>query len=265
MPGRRSPKGPNMRILLNAFLLCNDGDALGTIEPVLKQFGIPICSAGIDPVAQIEREPRKFDVIVLDFDDPRAEDLVDFNIRDAQGTPSIIIALATNPSAFGRLLRRRVHVLLKKPVDASLLVQAIKAAYSMIVNEKRLLFRQPVFIHAMATVLDDNVRSSEQTAIIRDISQGGLRLRLGATLPKDATIFVDFELPEGGGEIHFIGKIIWSDELGNAGVQMRFVAPLEMRSLKSWLDTHCPWDVELEARIAAAQSLAVSPGEGTIQ
>lgn len=224
-----------------------------------------MCVAGADPASQIARETRKFDVMLLDFDDPRAEDLVDFTARDTHGMPTIIIALATNPSAFGRLLRRRVHLLLQKPLDASLLVRALKAANSMMVNEKRLVFRQSVFIHATVSVLENNYRLPVESAIIRDLSQTGLRLRLGNAAPVDSTIFVDFELPEGGGEVHFIGKVMWSDELGNVGAQLRFLDRLEMRSLKAWLDTHCPWDVELEARIAAAQSLAVSPGEGTIQ
>jgi hypothetical protein len=164
------------------------------------------------------------------------------------------------------MLSRRVHFTVQKPLAGELMVRTLKAAYSMIVHEKRISFRHSVRIKAEASVLERNQRRSLGPAAVLDVSHTGLGLQTGSLVPRDATIFVDFELPEDREPIHTIGKVIWSDGQGHLGIQFRFIAPLEMKNLRSWLGAHCPWDVELEPRsIEDTLHLAAGAGSGSIQ
>lgn len=255
-----------MQIPLIAMLMCSDAEALGTIERTFEEYGIPAYFCPNDKAAHAVLNRRKFDLMVLDFDEPGADELVDFHVMDARGIPSVIIALARNPALLKTVLSRRVHFAIQKPVVPELMTRTLKAAYSMIVAEKRISFRHSVRINANASILETNLRKAVGQTIIHDISHTGLGLQTFDAVPRDTTIFVDFELPEEGESIHAIGKVIWSDDEGYVGVQFRFIAPLELRSLRSWLATHCPWDGELEPRLLDTTSrLGVAAASETVQ
>jgi len=254
-----------MQIPLTALLLCNDAQALSTIERIFEDYGIPVlfCPNGKAALSSLNR--HKFDLLVLDFDEPgAANELVDFQAMDARGVPSVIIALAEDPGLLKRMLSRRVHFTIQKPVTGNVMVHTLKAAYSMIVTEKRMSFRHSVRIKADASILGRSARQTLGPTIIRDVSHTGLRLQTETIVPRDATIFVDFELPDEGEQIHTIGKAIWSTAQGHVGVQFRFVAPLELRSLRSWLGARCPWDIELEPRLLDnVYRMAAGAGSGS--
>lgn len=255
-----------MQIPLTALMLCNDAQALGAIERTFEEYGIPAYFCQTAKLAQSSLNRRKFDLVVLDFDEPGASELVDFQAMDVRGIPSVIIALAEDPAMLRQILSRRVHFTMQKPVAADLMVRTLKAAYSMIVAEKRISFRHSVRIKAEVSILDKNSRRPLGATIIRDVSHTGLGLQTESIVPRDSTIFVDFELPEEEEQIHAIGKVIWGDAQGHVGVQFRFIAPMELRSLRSWLGAHCPWDVELEPRmIDQVYHMAAGAGSGSIQ
>jgi PilZ domain len=260
----QGPTGETMQIPLTALLLCKDAQALGTIERTLEDYGIPAFFCANGKAARSSLNRHKFDLLVLDFDEPGARELVDFQVTDASGIPSVIIALAEDTGLLKPMLSRRMHFTIQKPVTGRVMAQTLKAAYSMIVAEKRISFRHSVRFKADASILDEGARRSLGPAIIRDLSHTGLRLQMGITVRVDSTIFVDFELPEEGEQIHTIGKVIWRDAQGQVGVQFRFIAPLELRSLRSWLGARCPWNVELEPRLLDnVYRMAAGAGSGS--
>jgi len=253
-----------MQIPLTALLLCNDARALSTIERTFEDYGIPAFFCPTGRAAQSSLNRRKFDLLVVDFAEPGANELVDFHAMDVRGIPSVVIALAENPALLKRMLSRRVHFTIQKPVTGAVMVQTLRAAYSMIVTEKRISFRHSVRIKADASILSKGARRSLGSTIIRDVSHTGLRLQTQSIVPRDFTIFVDFELPDESEHVHAIGKVIWSDAQGHLGVQFRFIAPLELRSLGSWLGARCPWDMELEPRLLDnAYHMAAGAGSGS--
>ena len=253
-----------MQIPLTALLLCHDAQALGTIERTLEDYGIPAFFCRNSKEAQSSLNRRKFDLVVLDFDEPGAEELVHFHAMDTRGIPTVLIALAHNPGALQQALRSRVHFTMQKPIIGDLMVRTLKAAYRMIVAEKRISFRHSTRIKAEASLLDESTRRPLGPTFIRDVSHTGLGLQTAGVASRDSTIFVDFELPEEGEQIHTIGKVIWVDAQGHLGVQFRFIAPLELRSLHAWLGARCPWDIELEPRIVEnVYHMAAGAGPGS--
>src|SRR5262245_15223976 len=115
--------------------MCSDTQASGTIERTFEHYGIPAYFCHDPKTALSSLNHRKFDLMVLDFDQPGADTLVDFQAMDAHGIPSVMIALAKDPGVLKSMLSRRVHFSLQKPVASELVVRTLKAAYSMIVTE----------------------------------------------------------------------------------------------------------------------------------
>jgi len=238
-----------MQAPLTALLLCNDDQALDVIDRTFEEYSVStyICMGGES--AQTPASQKKFDLLMLDFDEPEAVQLVDFRAVDLWGYPSVVIAIASNPAAVKQqALGKRVHFVLQKPFTPELLGRTLKACYSLIVNEKRTALRHDVLIPAEANFLENNSKNPLENASVQDISLTGICLRTDTVVPKDATVFVDFVLPESQHTTSVIGKVMWSDNKGRAGVQFRFIPPLEQERLRGWLSIRCPWDVELQPR-----------------
>ena len=242
-----------MQAPLTALLLCGDSQTVGLIDRTFDECSISAYYCMSSSTAQTSLTQKKFDLLVLDFDDPGAAALIDFRPLDTRGFPSVVIAIARDAEVLKGALSRRVHFVLQKPFTPELMLRTLKAAYGQIVNEKRTTFRHSVRIIADACIVDGESKIILPDATIQDVSQTGLCLQAATTIPRDATIFVDFELPDERGEVHAIGRVMWSDARGHAGVQFRFIAPLEMKNLRNWLIARCPWDVELEAKTTSFQ------------
>jgi hypothetical protein len=152
-----------------------------------------------------------------------------------------------------------VHFTLQKPFTPELMSKTLKAGYSLIVQEKRKSFRHPVLIDANATYLHDGTRLTLENTKVLDISQTGLRMQSDSAIPKDGVVFLDFKLPETEIPLSIIGKTMWTDAGGRAGIQFRFMTPIELENLRDWLAQRYPWDVELEARTQQDPAAATVP------
>jgi CheY-like chemotaxis protein len=237
-----------MQAPLTALLLCNDDESLQVIDRTFEDYSVSTYFCMNGQTANVSASQRKFDLLMLDFDEPGADELIDFRPTDLWGYPSVVIAIGSNPDVMKQALSKRVHFTLQKPFTPELMSNTLKAGYSLIVQEKRKSFRHPVCIEANATFLQDKTRCVMQNTKILDISQTGIRLQSDLTILKDSVVFLDFKLPETEIALSIIGKAMWSDSSGRAGIQFRFMAPLELKDLDEWLVQRSPWDVELTAR-----------------
>jgi CheY-like chemotaxis protein len=238
-----------MQAPLTALLLCNDDQALDVIDRTFEEYSVStyICMGGES--AQTSASQKKFDLLMLDFDEPEALRLVDFRAVDLWGYPSVVIAITSNPATVKQqALGKRVHFVLQKPFTPELLGRTLKAGYSLIVNEKRSALRHAVSIPAEASFLENNSRNPLENASIQNISLNGICLQTDSIVSRDATVFVDFVLPESQHTTSVIGKVMWCDNTGHVGMQFRFIPPLEQERLRGWLSTRCPWDVELRPK-----------------
>src|SRR5258706_12940490 len=94
-----------MQAPLTALLLCNDDQALGVIDRTFEEYSVStyFCMSGQS--AQTSADGRKFDLLMLDFDEPEALQLIDFRAVDLWGYPSVVIAIASDPAAMKQALR----------------------------------------------------------------------------------------------------------------------------------------------------------------
>lgn len=244
-----------MQAPLSALLLCNDDEALRVIDRTFEEYSVSTYFCVSGESAQASADQKKFDLLMLDFDEPEALRLVDFRAVDLWGYPSVVIAITSNPASVQPALGKRVHFVLPKPFTAEMLSRTLKAGYSLIVNEKRTAFRHAIAIPADASFLENNVNHPLENASVQDISVTGIRLHTDSVVPRDATVFMDFKLPDSHGPMSVIGKVMWSDNKGHAGIQFRFIPPLEQERLRGWLSTRCPWDVDLRPNSFVKQNL----------
>jgi len=252
-----------MEYPLTALLLSQDAQTLSTIDKTFEEFNLEADVCLSAKSGQTLMEQRKFDLLVLDFDMPGAMELTDGK-DDKRKLASATIALTGEPSLLKHALSKRVHFVVQKPFTSDLMARTLKAAYGLVVREKRAAFRHSVSIRAKASLDVNGQQRPLEGATVQDLSETGLLVKINTFVSKDAIIHVDFELPETTTQVHTTGKVVWSDTgtSGQVGVQFQFVPPQESKSLQQWLRVRCPWDVALEPKMVSvrqAQAVAIRP------
>jgi len=122
------------------------------------------------------------------------------------------------------------NFVMERSLSPSAVERMLKAAYGMIVRERRRYFRCPVKIPA--EILENGAEVHCQTM---NISEGGLAVSTTVPLKPGVLVGVQFTLP--GQSIEFIAKseISWYDERSRAGLQFMALAANLQSELNGWL------------------------------
>ncbi|MBZ5598734.1 MAG: PilZ domain-containing protein [Acidobacteriia bacterium] len=127
-----------------------------------------------------------------------------------------------------------------------------------VIRPKRRHYRYRV--HALTYVNLDQANGG----VIREISEAGLAVQAAAPLRVDQQVHLRFELASPRTRVETSGRVVWADELGQAGVEFLELPPRAQRSLKDWVFT------QLLARAHAAYGtdsvfIHHAPGESATQ
>lgn len=74
-------------------------------------------------------------------------------------------------------------------------------------------------------------------AILRDLSEFGIALQTVTPLTPDQEVGLRFELPAPRVRIEAVGRVVWTDSWGQAGLQFLNLPPRSQRLLKEWIFT----------------------------
>jgi len=233
-----------MQAPLTAMLVSNDAQTLCTIDKTFEEFGVAGDVCLNTPNARKMLAERPVDLLTLDFDLSGAMELMDIYSDGTTKRPAAVIALTRQGSLIKEALNQRVHFILQKPFTPDLMAKTLKAAYGLIVKEKRAAFRYSVKIDAVANVTEGGDKRRLASVIVDDVSLTGLCFRTSKPVFKGTTVSVDFCLPGSGHRLHSIGRVMWSDN-GQAGILFESMTHQDSTVLKRWLAAQCPWDAEL--------------------
>ncbi|HEY6351448.1 MAG TPA: response regulator [Candidatus Angelobacter sp.] len=237
---------------LSALLLCTDDSARLLAEKVLDDYNFKVSFAGSLSYARELIKRNKFDLAFYDADIPGAIDLA--GLGTLESFPRVVFVMLRSVSG-DVVLGKRIHMLLPKPFTANLLVKTLKAAYGLILNEKRTSLRHIVKISALSTVLiQDQGKRSLKPAKILNVSQSGLCIEADQMLPQGTVLRVEFRIPESNNVIQSVGTVMWAHESGKAGIKFTALSPSHRKALCIWLDSLMPWDPELRPKVAPANT-----------
>lgn len=252
-----------MQSPFTAILLSRDAQTLDTMGKVFDDFSVDADFCLSAPTAKRLMQERAFDMLVLDFDSAGAVGVMDLHDGHAQKYPSAVIAITRGDSALQKAQSKRVYFEVQKPFTADLMGKTLKAAYSLIVKDKRATFHHEVNILSSASFTNNaGEKRLLHGTLITDISETGMRIKTAETLPLQAAISIDFKLPETHSRVHAGCIVTWSEADGRTGVRFQYVPPPEQRDVQRWLDDRCPWGAELlpkHLQSRPTEVVAVSP------
>jgi CheY-like chemotaxis protein len=219
-----------------ALLVSKDDDAAAVLTPVLSRFGVGVHACGY-PDAMVQLGERKFDAVIVDFDDPHSAALVLQNSSQAStGNSAITVALLSDKTKVRNVFGAGANFVLYKPISEDQAQASLRAATALIKRERRRSFRVPVQVPLQLRVQN----GPEMEAILLDLSEGGMDVLAAQPLYPSAAVSARFMLPGGNVEIEPRGEVAWANPNGQSGVRFSDLNETLRNTLRGWVAANAP-------------------------
>jgi CheY-like chemotaxis protein len=214
-----------------ALLVSDDVETIEQFKNPLQQMSISsdVCRDGPAAISLLKR--RKFDAVIVDFQLGQESGTVLDELRlSASNRTTVTLAISGGESASTAASRKKVGVVIERPLSPLSVRGALKAAYGLILRERRHYFRCPVSIPVVILRPDvPGIRCASE-----NISEGGMALSTSVRLKPGERIQVQFTLPGHKAPLLVDSTVCWW-KTGHIGVHFISLSPLSTSELQDWL------------------------------
>jgi len=174
----------------------------------------------------------KFEGVIVDLNEK--EPALDF-LRNLRGLTSHKAAVTCAILNFGHERGDAFHAganfVLERPLSSSSVVRTLKAAYPLMVRERRRYFRCPVQVSTFVTLGS----APEFTATSVNISEGGIAITSPARIQAGDKLKLRIQLPGTSEALTMSGEVCWTDAAGRSGIHFADLASKVSQALQFWL------------------------------
>jgi hypothetical protein len=211
-----------------ALVVCKDPPTRQLILESLHPLAIlpEICEDGVVAAGLLDKQ--KFEAVIVDLllGDEAVLVLRQLRLSRANRTAvTFAITTATQDSA-----RPDSTFVLQRPLSAAAINQTLRAAFGMMVRERRRYFRCPVAIPAL-------LRARQPADLLCqtvNISEGGVAIKVPAILDSEFAL-LRFSLPGRTSQLFAETKVVWRGHGGLVGLQFESLAAPQKQELQEWL------------------------------
>jgi hypothetical protein len=212
----------------HVLLVCNDAAAVRQLTDVMRQFAISseVCDYVSMAFGLLDR--KKFEAVIVDFGLEQADQVLE-RVQLSQSNRTAV-TFAITDSKKPVLFTTQPNFVIEKPLSPASLGRTLKAAFGLIVRERRRYFRCPISISA---AIDADAK--EVTCHLENISEGGMALSNAPPLKPGNRVRVLFTLP--GQQLRFRvdSEVCWYDDQRRAGLRILMMASEMQPILQQWL------------------------------
>ena len=217
---------------LSSMVVSRDWQEVSVLECILGSLHI-----GVDIEPEPERalaklSKSKIDALIVDCDLKGTTGFLR-QLQEPSQTPRSIPLVILSGSPGRKSSEKEAAVFsFEKPVSVEQAVRTLSAARNLILNGRlryhRQILRVPVSLkYGSAKPL---------SAVLTNLSQGGMGIHLNHSVEVSGPIKIIFELPGAKRPVKAQGEIAWTDAIGNAGIRFSHISPRLQRSLQLWLE-----------------------------
>src|SRR5438477_3813329 len=232
------------------LLICKDSAAIQQVAEGTQQFAIAteVCNEVSMALRLLNRQ--RFEAVVVDFGlDPAGEILEQVRLSPSNRT-AVTFAIA-GPTKSDSLQVQpnqvQANFSIERPLSASTVGRTFKAAFGLIVRERRRSFRCPVTFPAAILA-----NGKERNCQVVNISESGMAIAESGSLAPGGMIKVVFTLPGQVDPFTFESEVCWFDEKGRAGLRLVTMPPDQKSTLQQWLaaklEEYMPEEVAVQFR-----------------
>ena len=215
---------------LQALLVSSDDAAADVLGRVLPALGIAMDRLSDRETTLARIQQQKFEVLVVDFDDPALANDV---LQTAAGTGSapLSVALVGDPSKVREILTSGAHFVLHKPLSDETAQAGLRPAAALLSRDRRRAFRVPVQAPVSITLPDQR----RVDGILLDLSETGMDVLTAEPQVAGSLLAFHFQLPDGALQVEAHGQVAWANPNGQTGVQFVDIPEPVTAQLKAWL------------------------------
>lgn len=219
---------------LRSLLLTQDDELIETLQAALDDLGIGADVYSTPPRAGEEiggNSGHRYDAVIVDFDVPGADQFLRDMRSLSNNAHALTFAIVNREIGLPTAFAMGANLALQKPISLESARSSLRAAYGLIMQERRRHFRYPIETLVMMN-LDEH---TTVVATTTNISEGGMALKCDRNLPLNGLVKLSFSLPGVKGEIVARATVVWEDSIGHAGIRFEKFARDSRESLSDWL------------------------------
>ncbi len=216
---------------LRSLLLSQDTELIEILQMALDDLGIGVEVYSTAPWAGEDIAEHRFDAVIIDFDVPEAGDFLRGVRKSPSNSHSLAFAIVNADTGLASAFAMGANLALQKPITVESARNSLRAAYGLIMQERRRYFRYPVETLVMLS-------PDETTTIVgttMNVSEGGMALKCDRELQLNALLKLKFSLPGVKGEFDARATVVWKDTIGRAGIRFEKLSNTTREKLTEWL------------------------------
>jgi hypothetical protein len=175
---------------------------------------------------------RRFEAVFIDLQlAEQARSILEQVRHSPTNKTSVTFTVCNSNEESSVLQKAGSNFILKRPLSSDAIGRTLKAAYGMIVRERRRYFRCPIAI-PLAVQRPDMQEVQCQTV---NISEGGVAVTTSVPFQPGVHAAVLFTLPGSPSPLEAESVICWYDEKSRAGLQFVALTQQQKSELQAWL------------------------------
>ena len=220
------------KLIGKALIVSEDATTTRLLSEAMEELAlsVEVCGKIADALDRVNHS--KLEVAVIDLSLGNQAILFLERVRaSASNRTAITFAITNNSAQTAAALKGGSAFTLQKPLTIESIRHTFKAAYGLIVRERRRYFRYPVSVPAAAS----RKGQSEIFGRTINISEKGMALSTSTPLAAGAELKIQFTLPDPHLDVTADCKVCWHDEKGQSGLLFVFMASNLASELQAWL------------------------------
>lgn len=215
-----------------ALIISDDDATVRQLTDGMQQFAIATEVCRDAGVAMQSMNRRHYEAVVVDLKMYQAKEIME-QVRLAPSIQTATTFAITEGSGTesAQGFKAGANFVLERPVSEESLSRSLKAAYGIIMRERRRYFRCPVVVPI--AVRDQKGQEAHYETI--NISESGIAIRIPPPVKSGIEVAVRFNLPQSQTRFVVLSKICWSDGAGRTGLQFLNLPTPQKAELQSWL------------------------------
>ena len=203
---------------------------------LIEKFSAALRILGIynEPCIELDRAVRRlydrFDAVLVDCQDDSGVELMKQVRQSHANSRAIVFAIADVSTV--KNLGTLANFQISKPVNWDMAKRTLRAARTLIHRERRLSERLQMRSTALVTV-----DSKEVAVRMLDLSTRGMLVLWNGKLEVNRRLLLRFNLPDTKIAIQCKGRIAWTDERGQTGIEFLNVPEDVVSQMLNWLDS----------------------------
>jgi CheY-like chemotaxis protein len=217
---------------LTSLVVCADAKAVQVLSRLLREMGIRAEHSG-DPHQAIDRlRSDPFDAVLVDCEnETAAKQLMAETKLTSANKDILVIAIADGDNDTREIFSAGASFALYKPITQERAGNSLRAARTLMPNERRRKPRVPVYGPvSIAYGTSDNIPAS-----LIDLGEEGVSIRTDRALAPSCKVYFEFKLPDHVSSVRLSGEVAWTDFTGRVGLQFSRVPQASRQLLDGWL------------------------------